>query len=105
MPTKARKPNCTWNIAAIRMGAQTSFGFLNLNDQAVQIKLTEGDVYFRIHNFDQNQVFEVDTPNAAVNLLRDGVYRFRVDPNRNMSFVVVRRRDKRKSPAVARLSR
>ena len=78
------------DVAAIRMGAQTSFGFLNLNDQAVQIKLTEGDVYFRIHNFGPNQVFEVDTPNAAVNLLRDGVYRFRVDPNGNMSFVVVR---------------
>ncbi|MBV8073462.1 MAG: hypothetical protein JO270_26445, partial [Acidobacteriaceae bacterium] len=29
------------DVAVIRMGPQTSFGFLNLNDQAVQIKLTE----------------------------------------------------------------
>ncbi len=78
------------DIAAMRMGPQTSFGFLNLNDQAVQIKLTEGDMYFRVHNFGPNETFEVDTPNAAVTLLRDGEYRFRVDPNGTMTFVVVR---------------
>ena len=78
------------DTAAIRMGPQTSFGFLNLNDQTVQIKLTEGDMYFRLHQFGPDQVFEVDTPNAAVQLLRDGVYRFRVDPNGAMSFLVVR---------------
>lgn len=30
--------------AALRMRPQTSFGFLNLNDQVVQIKLSEGDM-------------------------------------------------------------
>jgi hypothetical protein len=78
------------DVAAMRMGPNTSFGFLNLNDQTVQIKLSEGDMYFRLYNFGPDQVFEVDTPNAAVTLLRDGIYRFRVDPNGNMSFVVVR---------------
>lgn len=78
------------DVAAMRMDANTSFGFLNLNDQTVQIKLTEGDMYFRLHDLGPNQVFEVDTPNAAVTLLRDGSYRFRVDPNGTMSFVVVR---------------
>lgn len=78
------------DIAAIRMGSQTNFGFLNLNDQTIQIKLTEGDMYFRLHQFGPDQVFEIDTPNAAVQLLRDGVYRFRVDPNGGISFLVVR---------------
>ncbi len=78
------------DIAVLRMGPMTSFGFLNLNDQAVQIKLAEGDMYFRLHNFGPDQTFEVDTPNAAVTLLRDGVYRFRVAPDGSMSFVVVR---------------
>ncbi len=78
------------DVAVIRMAAQTSFGFLNLDDRTVQLKLTEGDLYIRVHNFTPDQVFEVDTPNAAVNLLRDGIYRFRVDANGNMSFVVVR---------------
>ncbi len=78
------------DVAVMRIGEQTSFGFLNLNDQAVQIKLTEGDMYIRLHDFGSNQTFEVDTPNAAVTLLRDGVYRFRVDPNGSMTFAVVR---------------
>lgn len=78
------------DVAGMRMGSNTSFGFLNLDDRTVQIKLTEGDMYFRLHDFGQDQVFEVDTPNAAVTLVRDGVYRFRVDPNGSMSFVVVR---------------
>ena len=77
------------DVAVIRMSSQTSFGFLNLDDRTVQIKLTEGDLSVTVRHFDSNQVFEVDTPNAAVNLLRDGVYRFRVDPNGTMSFVVV----------------
>ena len=78
------------DVAVLRMGAQTSFGFLNLDDHTVQLKLTEGDLYIRVRNFGSDQVFEVDTPNAAVNLLQNGVYRFRVDPNGTMSFVVVR---------------
>ncbi len=78
------------DIAVIRAGAQASFGFLNLDDRTVQLKLTGGDLSIRVHDFAPDQVFEVDTPNAAVNLLRDGVYRFRVDPNGTMSFLVVR---------------
>ncbi len=78
------------DTAVIRMGPVTSFGFLNLDDRNVQLKLTEGDMYIRLHNFGADQVFEVDTPNAAVTLLRDGVYRFRVDSNGQMTFVVVR---------------
>ncbi len=78
------------DVAAIRIGPQTSFGFLNLDDQTVQLKLTEGDMYIRVRNFGSGQMFEVDTPNVAVTLLRDGIYRLRVDANGNMSFVVVR---------------
>jgi len=78
------------DVAVIRMGSQTSFGFLNLGDQVVQIKLTEGDLYVRIRNFSSDQVFEVDTPNGAVTLLQNGVYRFRVDPNGAWSYAVVR---------------
>src|ERR1700761_1695092 len=78
------------DVAVIRMGPQTSFGFLNLGDQTVQMKLTEGDMYVRIRNFSADQVFEVDTPNGAVTLLQNGSYRVRVDPNGAWSYVVVR---------------
>ncbi|MBV9763153.1 MAG: hypothetical protein JO340_21500 [Acidobacteriaceae bacterium] len=78
------------DVAVIRMGSQTSFGFLNLSDQAVQMKMTEGDMYIRLRNFSSDQVFEVDTPNGAVTLLQNGTYRFRVDPNGAWSYAVVR---------------
>ncbi|MBV9082876.1 MAG: hypothetical protein JOZ62_09385, partial [Acidobacteriaceae bacterium] len=78
------------DVAAMRMGQFTSFGFLNLDDRTIQIKLTEGDMYFRLHDFGRDQVFEVDTPNAAVNLVSNGVYRIHVDPNANTTYVVVR---------------
>lgn len=76
--------------AVFRMGEVTSFGFLNLNDQIVQLKLTEGDIYFRVHDLAPGQVYEVDTPNAAITLQRDGVYRIHVNPEANTTFVVVR---------------
>ncbi len=78
------------DVAAVRIWSQTSFGFLNLNDQTIQIKLTEGSMCVRLHNFGGNQVFEVDTPNAAVTLLQNGMYRINVDPNGNTSSVAVR---------------
>ncbi|MCU1291624.1 MAG: putative prolin-rich exported protein [Bryobacterales bacterium] len=73
--------------AVMRMGQLTSFGFLNLTDQTAQLKLTEGDLNVRIHDLSANEVFEVDTPNAAITLLRDGVYRINVDPDANTTFV------------------
>jgi uncharacterized protein DUF6600 len=78
------------DVAVMRMGPQTSFGFLNLDDQTVQIKLSEGEMHFRIRNFGQNQVFEVDTPNAAVTFVQNGSYVVSVDPNGNTSFLTVR---------------
>jgi FecR protein len=76
--------------AVIRMGQMTSFGFLNLTDQTAQLKLTEGDMSVRIHDLGANEVFEVDTPNAAITLLRDGVYRIHVDPDANTTFLFAR---------------
>lgn len=78
------------DVAVMRMGQFTSFGFLNLSDQAVQLKLTEGDMYLRVHDLDPSESFEVDTPNAAITLLRNGVYRIHVDPNQNTTFVFAR---------------
>ena len=78
------------DVAAIRMGPRTSFGFSALTDQAMRIQLSDGDMYFHVHNLGPSEAIEVDTPNATVNLLRDGSYRFRVDSAGGIIFVVVR---------------
>ena len=66
---------------ALRLGANTAFQFLNLDDQTVQIRLSEGTLTVRMRNFAQNQVFEVDTPNVAFTLLRPGEYRIDANPD------------------------
>lgn len=75
---------------AIRLGEQTGFSFLNLDDRTVQIRLTEGDVNVRVRRLDQDQVLEVDTPNLAFNVLRPGSYRISVNENGDATVVSVR---------------
>lgn len=75
---------------AIRLAGQTNFGFLNLDDQTIQIRLTEGSLIIRVRSLGDQDVWEVDTPNGAVSLLRTGEYRIDTDPNRNATMVTVR---------------
>src|SRR6516165_4004881 len=75
---------------AIRLGEQTGFSFLNLDDRTVQIRLTEGSVNVRVRRLDENQVLEVDTPNLAFNVLRPGSYRINVNEDGDTTIVNVR---------------
>jgi hypothetical protein len=74
---------------AIRLGEQTGFSFLNLDDRTVQIRLTEGTVNVRVRRLDQDQVLEIDTPNVAFNVLRPGSYRVSVNENGDSTIVNV----------------
>jgi FecR protein len=78
------------DTAVIRMNEQTSFGFLNLADQVAQLQLSEGEMQVHVRRLGDDDVFEVDTPNAAISLLRNGDYAFTVDPNNGTTFLVVR---------------
>jgi len=65
--------------ASIRLGANTGFSFLNLDDNTVQLQVTEGTLRIRVKRLDRNDNFEVDTPNLAFSILRPGVYRISVN--------------------------
>jgi hypothetical protein len=78
------------DTAVIRMNEQTSFGFLNLGDQVAQLQLSEGELQVHVRRLNSDDVFEVDTPNAAITLLREGDYLFSVDPNNGTTFLVIR---------------
>ena len=65
--------------ASIRLGASTGFSFLNLDDNTVQLQVTEGTLRIRVKRLDRNDNFEVDTPNLAFSILRPGVYRISVN--------------------------
>jgi hypothetical protein len=76
--------------SAIRLNENSNFGFLNLNDNIVQMSLNQGSLEIRLRQLDRDDTFEIDTPNGAVTLLRAGEYRVDTDPARNATMVTVR---------------
>jgi hypothetical protein len=65
--------------AAIRLNSTTGFSFLNLTDQMMQIRLTEGTIDLHVRRLGDNEAIEVDTPNLAFSILRIGRYRLNVN--------------------------
>jgi hypothetical protein len=76
--------------ASIRLGANTGFSFLNLDDRTAQLQLTEGALRIRVQRLGRDEVFEVDTPNLAFNASRPGIYRINVNEAGDTTVVVVR---------------
>jgi Family of unknown function (DUF6600) len=76
--------------AAVRMSAQTGMSFLNLNDQIMQIQLTEGTLYISVRRIVDNESIEVDTPNLALSILRPGRYRLNVNEAGDTTVINVR---------------
>ena len=74
--------------AAYSAESNTDFSFLNLDDQTVQVRLSEGSLNITVRNVDDGSVFEIDTPNATVSLLFVGRYRIDVQPNGNTDVTV-----------------
>ncbi len=67
--------------AALRIAAGTTLTLTEVSSNAVQVKLTGGTLAVRIRELDADEEFEVDTPDAAVRLLRTGDYRIDVAMN------------------------
>ena len=65
--------------AAVRLGSNTGFSFLNVDDDTIQMRMTAGVVNVRVRALDGNDHIEIDTPNIALSLLRPGNYRVEVN--------------------------
>jgi hypothetical protein len=65
--------------ASLRIGSTTGFSFLNLTDNVTQIQVTEGTIRVRVKRLEQDETFEIDTPNLAFSVLRPGTYRISVN--------------------------
>src|SRR5260370_13433133 len=74
----------------IHADSGTASSFLNLDDRTVQIRLSQGSLYIRIRYMADDDVYEVDTPNGAISLLRTGSYRIDVEPDRETTAITVR---------------
>jgi hypothetical protein len=75
--------------AALRLSAGSAFEFLNLDDRAVQIRLSQGILTVRLRYLAQDQIFEIDTPNLAFTLNRPGDYRIDANPDSQTTVVTV----------------
>ena len=75
---------------ALRLSGHADFQFLNLDDQTIQIRLSEGTLTIRLRNLAQNQIFEVDTPNLAFTIERPGEYRIDANPDSQATTITVR---------------
>ncbi len=67
----------------IWLGGRTDLAVLNLTDDTKQFALKSGVGTFHVRRLDDNDVWEVDTPNAAVTFERPGNYRVDVDADGN----------------------
>jgi hypothetical protein len=76
--------------AAIRLSSSTGFSFLNLDDRTTQIRLTEGTVNVRVRRLEDDETFEIDTPNLAFSILRPGNYKINVNEAGDATLVTVR---------------
>jgi len=75
--------------AALRLGAQTGITFLDITDNATQIRLAQGSLLVRVRHVDDDDAYEIDTPNLAFNVLQAGTYRIDVSADGNQTITTV----------------
>ncbi len=76
--------------SSLRLSSNTAVSFLNLGDNVTQIQLTAGSLLVRVRRLDENETYEIDTPNLAFSVLRPGLYRLNVDASGNTTAIRVR---------------
>ena len=77
--------------AMIRMNAGTGISILNLDDNIVQLQLSQGSVNVRVRRLAPNQSVEIDTPNLALTFRQPGEFRINVDADGSATTIVVRK--------------
>jgi hypothetical protein len=65
--------------ADVRLGDDTGFSFLNVDDDTIQMRITAGVLYVNVRALEGNDHIEIDTPNLALSVLRPGSYRVEVN--------------------------
>jgi hypothetical protein len=74
---------------ALRISSGTSLTFLTLDDRTTQLRLSLGSLILRVRHLDDEDHFEVDTPNLAFTVHSTGEYRFDVNENGDVTDITV----------------
>ena len=75
----------------LHLSSQTAIAVLDLDDRTTQIQLTAGTLIVHVRRLDDDETYEIDTPNLAFSILRPGVYRLSVDDSGTATTIGVRR--------------
>ena len=75
--------------AAVRIDEYTSLEILELNDNLVQLEVSEGSINLHVRRLYSGQEFEIATPNLAFVINKTGDYRIDVDPRNEHTTVTV----------------
>src|SRR5271156_5973070 len=76
--------------AVIRLAPLTTFSFLNLDDDTVQIQLSSGAINVTVRWLRDQEDFEVDTSNQAFNVFQPGHYRVEASADGTYTVISVR---------------
>jgi hypothetical protein len=97
-----RAPICIWadkdsraelNVgsAFIRMGSETSVALSTINRGTIQFRVNQGVASLSVRYLFPGEIYEIDTPNTTLTLMKPGVYRVSVFPNQDQTWVTVRK--------------
>jgi len=74
---------------ALRLGPKTGITLLEVSDRAAQIRLAQGSLMVNVRHVDDEDTYEIDTPNVAFVVDQPGDYRIDVDADGNRTEVTV----------------
>jgi uncharacterized protein DUF6600 len=74
---------------ALRLGAKTGITLLDVSDRAAQIRLAEGSLIVKVRHVDDEDSYEIDTPNVAFVIAQPGDYRIDVNEDGSRTDVTV----------------
>lgn len=75
--------------AVLRMDDRTSVSLLDVNDDIVQVELTQGTLNLQVKRLFDGQTYEIDTPTLAFVVDRPGNYRIDIAPQGDSTMVTV----------------
>lgn len=76
--------------ASTYLNERTSFGFVELDDDVMQMSLTQGAATIRVRRLAEDEIIQVETPNVAIALKEPGEYHIEVDAETDRTIVKTR---------------
>ena len=75
---------------ALRLSSETEVDIVQLDDDRIQVSLPQGSLIETVGDLDDDQDYEIDTPNAAISIVDEGSYRVDVSPDGGTTTITVR---------------